>query len=216
MVNIKRKEPAPVCLEKQIDYNCDDVLEKLEKVFFGKCYICETNLFSTNIEHFKAHQGNKSLKFDWNNLFLGCSHCNNIKLTNEILNCTESKQDVENQIIYNSISYEEQNIEIKVADKFYNDELTKNTVDLLNKVYNGHTKIKTKDAKKIKLFFLEEMMQFQSLMILYGKEKNNKLKITEIEKNIKAELHKGSKLTAFKRQIIKNFLNYKSLKQYFD
>ncbi len=216
MVNINRIEPAPACLKQQIDYNCGDVLERLEKDFFGKCYICETNLFSTNIEHFIAHKGDKTLKFDWNNLFLACNHCNNIKLTTEILNCTDPKHNVEERIIYNPISYTEQDIEIKADNQFTTDVLTQNTVDVLNKVYNGHTKIKTRDAKKLKEFFLEEMMQFQKLMLDYHKEKNNKHKLAEIEKNIKTELHKGSKLTAFKRQIIKNFTNYHKLKQYFD
>jgi len=215
MVNIERKEPAPTCLQTQTDYKCGDVLEKLEKVFFGKCYICETATFSTNVEHFKAHQGDIALKFDWNNLFLACNHCNNIKLTTEILNCTDPNHDVEERIEYNSISVIEQPIEIK-ANNNYNDKLTKDTVDLLNKVYNGHTKIKTIDAKKLKMSLIKEMLQFQNLMLDYYEGKNNIHKLAEIERNIKVELHKGSKLTAFKRQIIKDFENYSPLKQYFD
>ena len=62
MINIERKETAPDCLKKEIDYKCEDVLEKLENDFFGKCYICEKNLFSTNVEHFIAHKGDNTLK----------------------------------------------------------------------------------------------------------------------------------------------------------
>jgi len=215
MVNLERKEAAPTCLQAQIDYKCGDVLEKLEKVFYGKCYICETAIFSTNVEHFKPHKGNKVLKFDWNNLFLACNHCNNIKLTTEILNCTDPNHDVEERIEYNSISFIEQPIEIK-ANNNYNDKLTTDTVDLLNKVYNGHTKIKTRDAIKLKEKLLQEMIQFQQLMLNYSKEKNNKYKLAEIERNIKAEIHKGSELASFKRQIIKNYSNYHNLKIYFD
>jgi len=216
MINIERTEIAPDCLKKEIDYNCGDVLEKLEADFLGKCYMCETDLFSTNIEHFKPHKDNKKLKFDWKNLFLAYDRCNNIKLTNEILDCTNPEFDVEKRLVYKSIFYVEQDIEIEVDTAYKNESLTKNTVVLLNKIYNGHTKIKTRDAKKIKEYFLEEMLQFQQLMLKYSKEKHNKLKVNEIEKNIKSELHKGSKLTAFKRQIIENYKNYHHLKQYFD
>ena len=59
------------------------------------------------------------------------------------------------------------------------------------------------------------MLQFQQLMLEYSKEKHNKFKTSEIENNIEAELHKGSKLTAFKRQIVKDFKNYHKFKQYF-
>ncbi len=83
-------------------------------------------------------------------------------------------------------------------------------------MYNGHTKIKTRDANNLKEYLLEEMLQFQQLMLRYSKEKHNKFKISEIEKHIEAELHKGSKLTGFKRQVIKTFKNYHELKQYFD
>ncbi len=216
MINIERTETAPDCLKNKIDYKCDDVLDKLENDFFGKCYICETNLFSTNVEHFIAHKGNKKLKFDWRNLFLACFHCNNIKLTTDILDCTEPNSDIEEKIIYKSISDVNESIQIEANDSYSNDNLTKNTVTVLNKVYNGHTKIKTKDANKLKEYFLGEMLQFRDLILKYNKERHNKLKTSENEKNIEAELHKGSKLTAFKRQIIKDFKNYHKLKQYFD
>ncbi len=215
MINITRKEKAPDCLKKQTNYNCEDVLEKLEKDFLGKCYICETNQFSTNVEHFKAHKGNKKLKFDWENLYLACNHCNNIKLTTDILDCTNPKQNVEEQIIYNSISEIKEKIKIKVNELYKNDKLTLQTVDILNKVYNGHTKIKEIDANNLKIYFLEEMLYFQGLMLKYNKEKFNEKKLSKIESKIEDELHKGSKLTAFKRQIIKKY-NYKKLQKYFD
>ena len=128
MINIERKQIAPKCLEKQVDYKCDDVLDKLVIDFYGKCYICETNFFSTNVEHFNAHKGVKILKFDWSNLFLVCGHCNNIKLTTDILNCTSDNK-VEENLKYKSIFYPEQNVIIEAATE---DELTKNTADLLD------------------------------------------------------------------------------------
>lgn len=215
MINIQRKESMPECLKKEIDYKCGDVLDKLEKDFYDKCYICETDLFSINVEHFIPHKGDKKLKYDWNNLFRACSYCNSIKRTTEILNCTDENSGIEDKIIYNPIYNVEEDIRIELNAE-ENDKLAQNTVQVLNKVYNGHTPIKTKNAKKMKLALIEEMLQFQKLMSDYAKEKHNKLKTKRIEQSIAEELHKGSKLTAFKRQIIKNFENYHKLKQYFD
>lgn len=60
------------------------------------CYICENKqITSYQIEHLAPHHGNMDLKFDWNNLFLACAHCNNAKLDkfDPIIDCT--KENVE-------------------------------------------------------------------------------------------------------------------------
>lgn len=105
MINIKRSFPAPKVLEeeknkKNGEYNQKEVLDRLKNDFYNKCYICETKATTLNIEHLVSHKGNKDLKFDWQNLFLSCGHCNNVKLNgyDDILDCT--KDDVENCISY--------------------------------------------------------------------------------------------------------------------
>ena len=213
MINIARKEKAPKCLEKKKKYDCEEVLEKLQNDFLGKCYICETNFFSVNVEHFIPHKGNMELKYKWANLFLACNHCNNIKSTAIILDCTNTEHNVEKNIQYQPIFFPVQKIKIKANT---NDKLTKNTVKLLRKIYNGHTKHKSIDAEKLKEYIVSEILYFQSLMLRFKKEKYNKFKQEEIEKLIKAELHRGSKLTAFKRQIVKNNKQYKKFQKYFD
>lgn len=48
----------------------------------GTGYLCEQDeLQSIQIEHLKPHHGGKNidLKYDWNNLFFSCSHCNSVK-----------------------------------------------------------------------------------------------------------------------------------------
>ena len=68
MVYFQKSQPAPNISR---NYNTPEVLQRLKQDFKNKCYICEqkeaTNI---NIEHFIAHQGDDSLKYDWNNLFL--------------------------------------------------------------------------------------------------------------------------------------------------
>jgi len=213
MIYIQRKESKPTCLDKKIDYKCGDVLQKLQNDFYGKCYICETAPSSTNVEHFIPHNNNITLKFDWNNLFLACSHCNNIKLQTHILNCTVLT-DIENRIEFGEITDVRTSVTIKCKENYQNDKLTKDTVDLLIKVYNGHTEIKMIDANKLKEKLVEDIIYFKKLLLDYSKERYNELKVKSIEEKIKEELHKGSKLTAFKRQIVRE--KYKEFEKYFD
>ena len=91
MVKIERTQtpPASLAVEKKKEengscgtYNQTDVVVQLNKGFHGKCYLCEQDeLQSIQIEHLKPHHGGKNidLKYDWNNLFFSCSHCNSVK-----------------------------------------------------------------------------------------------------------------------------------------
>ena len=54
----------------------------MRKDFHDKCYICELkNLQDPQVEHLLPHKNGKypERKFDWNNLFLSCGHCNSVK-----------------------------------------------------------------------------------------------------------------------------------------
>ena len=87
MVKIERSFPAPSSLKTEAlkasgKYNRADVIAQLRKDFNDKCYICETkDLQDPEDEHLLPHENGKypERKFDWNNLFWACGHCNNIK-----------------------------------------------------------------------------------------------------------------------------------------
>lgn len=87
MVKVERSFPAPksLAIEKQkVDgnYSKADVVVRLEKDFNNKCYICEIDhLQDPQVEHLKPHFNGRyrNLKFDWNNLFWSCAHCNGVK-----------------------------------------------------------------------------------------------------------------------------------------
>jgi len=147
MIKINRNSQAPQALLIEKDknngtYNTPEVVSALHKDFHNKCYICESkNLTSMNIEHLRPHKGDKDLMFSWDNLFLSCSHCNNIKLGKyeNILDCT--KVDVDEAISFrkkSNFSWEEA---IELTPLENNDE-TESTVELLSKVYNGTTEMK--------------------------------------------------------------------------
>ena len=87
MVKVVRSFPAPASLAEEAkkahgEYNKPDVIERLKKVFDNKCYICEMKeLQDPNVEHLLPHKNGKYLerKFDWENLFWACGHCNSVK-----------------------------------------------------------------------------------------------------------------------------------------
>lgn len=87
--------PASLAIEKAKasgKYNLDDVVTQLHTDFHGKCYLCEQDeLQSVEVEHLIPHHGDVDLKFDWNNLFYSCSHCNSVKnrrqYERDILDC---------------------------------------------------------------------------------------------------------------------------------
>ena len=97
MVKIERTPtpPASLAIEKPKasgKYNLEDVVTQLHTDAHGKCYLCEQDeLQSIEVEHLVPHHGDIDLKFDWNNLFYSCAHCNSVKnrsqYEKDILDC---------------------------------------------------------------------------------------------------------------------------------
>lgn len=97
MFNAFRTAEAPLSLKALQKYDGADVYMALSEIFFDKCYICETKEpHDINIEHFHAHMGDNEKKFNWENLYLACSRCNNIKRIefDNILDCCDQEIDV--------------------------------------------------------------------------------------------------------------------------
>lgn len=144
---------------------------------------------------------NRDLKFDWNNLFLACAHCNNIKRANyeNILDCT--KVDVDELIYFKktgNFAWEE-NIEIKSLIK---GEEVKQTVDLLNEVYEGNTPQKKVESANIKKELREELIKFNRAINEYYESEDIEKEDTKYL--IIKELKSSSPFAAFKRWIIRD------------
>lgn len=215
MINIKRSYPAPESLEEEKNkekygikksgsYGSCDVVKRLREDFRDKCYLCESFTTSSQIEHLRSHRGNMELKFDWDNLFLSCAHCNNIKnkFYDNILDCT--KDDVESLIRYNMDMFPESDVHLYSLS---NDIRTEKTVELLEKCYNGTTELKKIDSDNIKKDILNELKNFLDLIndyyeIIEQKDDNDHLPI--VNRKIKNALGLNSKYTSFKRWIIKD------------
>lgn len=210
MIYFPKSEPIPLCLpiEKEKangNYKCGDVLIRLQADFYDKCYICESKgLTSINVEHFQSHQGNKDLKFDWYNLFYVCGHCNNIKLHlyDYILNCTDPNDLVDEWIRYEiRPSFPNEKVKLTVLR---NDQRVRNTVELLEKVYNGHTMTKTLEAANIRQNLIEEIQDFYNSIEIY-QTKNFADGDKEIfRRHIQSRLSADTPFTAFKKWIIRD------------
>ncbi|MDR1022206.1 MAG: HNH endonuclease [Prevotellaceae bacterium] len=210
MVYLEKSQPAPTSLavEKRKangDYKKEDVLERLKNDFKNKCYICELKApTSINVEHFEPHKGDIDKKFDWNNLFLSCAHCNNTKLAqtkyDNILNCTNKTHDVENRLQYIFSPFPVEHIDIVALD---DSAKTQNTKALLLAIYNGSTPLKKLESANLRTHILNEIKDFQQLLLSYFSDtvsaEEKRLLLSKICTHISRESH----FTAFKRWIIK-------------
>lgn len=86
MIQIKRTSPAPSVLSTsaaQDRYNRPKVVQALHKMQDGKCCYCEDYIPDSGrgkeVEHFRPRSKFPHLAYDWNNLLLACTACNDAK-----------------------------------------------------------------------------------------------------------------------------------------
>ena len=147
--------------------NTDEVIVALHEIFYDKCYICESvGDKSMDVEHRIPCKDDDDLRYDWNNIFLSCSYCNNIKLAkyDHILDCTI--EDVDLLIAFHRYGYlrEDSKISIIALDKRLE---TVQTVELLTNVYRGTTKAKQFGADNLRRFLYKELNKFDDLLARY-------------------------------------------------
>lgn len=224
MIKVERKETEKakravnsLAAEKTKNgaYNTPEVNEALREMFHGKCYICENKqITSYQIEHLIPHQGNIELKYDWNNLFLSCAHCNNIKLDkfDPIIDCT--KENVEELIAFRKTGY------FGTDEKLCFDRMdsrieTVNTVKLLQEVYYGSTPQKKMEAKILRRILRKELSDFKEYVREYKEAENEEKE--DLKALLKQHLGDGSPFAAFKRWLIRdNKEAYPELSAYID
>lgn len=141
MFNAFRSANPPSSLAARQKYDSADVYDELCKIFFEKCYICETKEpHDINVEHFAPHKGDVYKKYDWCNLYLACSRCNNIKSAefDDILDCCDIGVDVFRAIKHvPPVTPYAKSIRLEAM---LTDARTINTCQLLDKVFNSeHT-----------------------------------------------------------------------------
>lgn len=211
MIHNPKTKPAPACLaieqaKANGNYNCNGVLEQNKIDFRNKCYLCEDKEpHSINTEHFLPHKGNSALKFDWNNLFYCCSHCNNTKLAkaqfDNILNCTVAGDNVETDIKYHIKPFPK---EEAVITPNVNDVRVSNTINLLLEIYNGTTPLKKIESANLRNKLLREIRDFQNLLFEYYDDGYTNEERAVIKNKIDRHLRPTSNFTAFKKWVIRD------------
>jgi hypothetical protein len=202
-----KSQPAPECLAHEQtkasgDYKCGDVLTRLQTDFKNKCYICEAQPTSINVEHFRPHKGDRALMFDWNNLYWACVHCNNTKLAKytNILDCTNPEEDIEAKLKYsfNPWPYEQVAIAAIASDP-----RTLSTQSLILAVFNGTTELKQLESANLRNQLLQDIRDFQNHLCDYFEPTSDDEAKAYLRRKIKAHLHEASTFTSFKRWMIR-------------
>jgi uncharacterized protein (TIGR02646 family) len=209
----EKSQPAPECLarekvKKNGDYSCGDVLSRLKADFQNKCYICESQPTSINVEHFKPKKDYPELRCDWNNLFYSCVHCNTTKGTayTDILDCTNLADRVEEKLQYWVEPYPGAHVEITVLEDDSKTELTR---ALILAVFNGSNELKIltdhkqQEAYNLRKQLLDEIRDFQNYLFEYFEPTSDDEEKAYLRRKIKAHLHQASLFTSFKRWIIR-------------
>jgi len=196
------KSPLPpdVTIKSEQDYRKDEVLKILAKDCHNKCYICEDKSTTINVEHIVPHRSNNMLKFDWNNLFIACGHCNSIKHVkyDEILDPT--KCDPEEHIAL-SIEVTDNLMEQVQVESLRTDRGTVQTAELLGLVYNGgSTAVKDIECSNLRN---EHLMPNIRLFYQYIRNYHEEPDLG-YDKMICREIDRSSAFAAFKRKIVRD------------
>lgn len=218
MVKIKRSFPAPSSLaieavKKNGSYEKPDVVEQLKQDFHNKCYICGLKgLQDPQVEHLLPHKNGKypERKYDWNNLFWTCSHCNNVKNQNKydagILDCC--KTDPEQEIIF---LLEADQIKLRKLSK-QNDMITDRTIELVWEVFN----LQNTGMREYKSDMrLKELQKEMNLLFTNLEDLKKKPDSEFVLRKLKVLLKRESAFAAFKRCYIREHLSeYPQLRNY--
>ncbi len=223
MVKVTRSYPAPESLAREKrnasgTYNGEDVINQLRTDFHNKCYLCNiSNLSDIQVEHLKPHHNGKKLelKFDWDNLFLSCPHCNQVKnhrkYDDKILDCC--KLDPELYLEH----YCEENC-IKVQANVEDNDKAMMTASLITEIFNlKNTGIRTYATEHRCEQLIKEMNLLYKFTGKYRQEVKNGCVKFATKKTLSALLQRESQFAAFKRSYIKrNKLLYPEIQSFIE
>ena len=217
MVKIERSFPAPESLAEEAKkadgrYDKQDVIERLKRDFHNKCYICEMKeLQDPNVEHLLPHENGKypERKFDWENLFWSCGHCNGMKNNSKyeegVLDCC--KYDPEKYLYF---GIDGESVEIVVMTD--SDDTARRTAMLVTEVFSKkNTGMRTyTSAERMKLLQEEMNILYKQLQKLQEMP-NSKVTM----RIVRSLLRRESAFAAFKRCYVrKHTAEYPQLQQY--
>lgn len=206
MIAQKRTLPGPIDelarekSQKSGTWRTPVVIEQLNADFHGKCYLCEQKQpTSANVEHLVPHRNiDRDLMFDWNNLFLACSHCNGTKGDRffPILNCTAPGIAVLKHIDFEFVPFPHRQIKIQALTE---DKETVTTCRLLEAVYNGSDTaiVRRLEAANIRKQVFDDFQKFMAVFERY-KNETDKMKKDIVADELRRALQPDTPFTAIK------------------
>lgn len=204
----KSPEPAQLAVERKKNngsYRHPDIVNVIRRDFYNRCYLCEANPQSINIEHLVPHRDVHDLKFKWDNLFWSCGHCNNIKLAkyDDILDCT-TQADIEDILIYQFEPFPTENVHIKITHLHKEKLQVKQTQALLQNIFNGTTTLKSIESNGLRKLITSELINLQSLLRDLDNENKSEEEIADIKLKLTSALSPKSLFASFKRSKVKS------------
>lgn len=205
MVKIERTLPPPGSLAIEAkkangSYKESDVVKQLRKDFHDKCYICEMGeLQDAEVEHLLPHKNGKypERKFDWNNLFWSCGHCNSVKNKTKyevgIIDCCSV--DPEDKMYFR---LEAENVIVLAKNE--EDQQAVLTSELVTEVFNQKN-TGMREYKSAMRFqkLTEEMNKFYHAIEELNENPESKFAL----RKMKALLRRESAFAAFKRNYVR-------------
>lgn len=217
MVKVERSFPAPESLAREAkkangSYTEADVVERLRKDFHDKCYICGLKeLQDPNVEHLLPHKNGRypERKFDWENLFWSCSHCNGMKNNSKydegILDCC--KYDPERYLYFRILGDD-----VRIDMENPEDDMQKRTATLVKETFSlKNTGMRTYASTERMKSLQKEMNKLYKQLEKLSNGSNSKVTM----KIIAGLLRRKSAFAAFKRCYVREHaLEYPELQEY--
>lgn len=204
----KSAAPAQLEVERKKEngtYRHADIINVIKKDFYNRCYLCEDNPQSINIEHLIPHKNNHDLTFRWENLFWSCGHCNNIKSAkyNNILDCT-TQNDIEGILTYRFDPFPMEDVHIEIVPPHLENPQALQTRDLLQDIFNGTTTLKSIESNRLRKLIATELINMQRLLFKLEDENKSDEEIADIKLKLTSALSTKSLFASFKRSKVKS------------
>lgn len=214
MIKVERSSKVPESLKAKREYTGTDVVMQLKHDFYDKCYICGIKpVQDPQIEHLLPHKNGTfpERKYDWNNLFWSCSHCNSIKnqakYDENVLDCC--KKDPE---LFIDFSLKDDSVFVRAKD--HKDIEAIVTAELVNEVFNKkNTGMRIHKCQVRVDELLKEMNALLDTLEKYQKNHHTTL----VLRTLRGLLDRKSPFAEFKRNYIRvHQKRYPELVHYID
>ncbi len=217
MIKVERSQPAPESLaveaqKKNGQYNRPDVTGRLKHDFHDKCYICGLHgLQDPVVEHRLPHKNGlyPDRKFDWNNLFWSCGHCNGVKNKEKydsgiIDCCTKDPEEL--------LSFDWNGKNISVSAVNIDDPEAQRTADLVYEVFNVNNTGTRVITSKVRFNALLEQMNI-IIKVLDRYKKHPECRYSQ--RMLRVHLARESAFAEFKRAYVRKRLDeFPELEEY--